>query len=368
MLFKKIFLSILIIITLLFSVACEEVFTGKVTISTDALNMLVGETVTLTATSSLQKTIIWVSSDEGVASVTDDGVVTALKKGETTIIATDGGAMSSCFLSVTEGVEGYALTFHDEFDGTALNADYWSYQTGVQDVYGNSYGPMYWGNSELQYYTDGGNVVVSDGTLKIIAKKENAGDMEYTSARICTRNKFSQTYGYFEAKMKLPIGSGIWPAFWMMPEPLTDESSANEYGTWASCGEIDIMEMKGRLPYYIDTTIHFGGNWPSNASVGRTNKIETRADEWHVYALEWTEDYLSWIIDGKTVYTVKNDVYYSSESDSPSAPFDKPFYILFNLAVGGTYDVQGTAEFLQANDFTEAVMEVDYVRAYEKII
>lgn len=367
-------LKILSVITaisvILLSASCNAVAVSPlksvVTINHTQLDLAAGETFTLTATSSIDNEISWFSALDAVATVSENGVVTAKSAGETTVSATDGVSVADCQVTVTEAIEGYVLTFKDEFDGDSLDLTKWGYNVGTQDVYGNSYGPAYWGNSELQYYTEGNNAEVSDGTLKIIAKRESMGDRQYTSSRILTRNKFSQTYGYFEAKMKLPAGSGMWPAFWLMPEPNSKDSYANEYGTWASNGEIDIMEMKGRLPDLIDTTIHFGGYWPENRINGKTTKISTPATEWHTYALEWTEESLAWIIDGKKVYEVSNKVYYSTASDSPSAPFDKPFYIIFNLAVGGSYDPTGTAEFLAKNDFTEACMEVDYVRVYQK--
>lgn len=367
----KILSLITAISVILLSVSCDGAagspLKSEVTVNKTQLNLIAGETFTLTATSSINNEISWFSTIDAVATVSEDGVVTAKSAGNTTITATDGVSVADCIVTVTEAIEGYALTFNDDFDGDSLDLTKWGYNVGTQDVYGNSYGPAYWGNNELQYYTEGDNVKVSDGILKIIAKKESMGDREYTSSRILTRNKFSQTYGYFEAKMKLPAGSGTWPAFWLMPEPNSKDSYANEYGTWASNGEIDIMEMKGRLPNYIDTTIHYGGYWPNDEINGKTNVISTPATEWHTYALEWTEESIAWIIDGEKVYEVSNKVYYSTASDSPSAPFDKPFYIILNLAIGGNYDPQGTAEFLAKNDFTEAFMEVDYVRVYEKI-
>lgn len=360
---------------------------STVTLDQTQLTITQGQSVVLKATSSIGNDITWVSSSEEIVIVSASGIVTGLSVGQAVVTATDGKAMANCAVTVNANQspnpdvtpdpdkpdtdpyhkDGYKLTFQDEFDGETLDTTKWGYMLGVQDHYGNEYGPMNWGNGELQYYTEGDNVEVNDGTLKIIARKEQRESCNYTSSRICTRDKFSQTFGYFEARMKLPIGSGLWPAFWLMPQPSSKDGLSNAYGGWAASGEIDIMENKGRLPNKIDNTIHYGGGWPNNKLIGKSTTLSSPVSDWHIYALEWTYDKLTWLVDGIAVYTVSSDVYYSTASDSPAAPFDQPFYVILNLAVGGSYDPQGTQEFLTANNFVEACVQVDFVRVYQRL-
>lgn len=334
-----------------------------------ALTLEVGESVTLKATSKLNDTITWTSSVPTVASV-DNGVVTALSNGETIITASTSKAQAQCRVTVTDAElgdaakTGYRLVWRDEFNGNSLDTTKWGYQLGIQDVYGSSYGPTYWGNGELQYYTQDA-VSVADGMLKITATKQSMGDRPYTSGRILTRDKASWTYGYFEARMKTPTGNGMWPAFWMLPQPSTTASSDNIYGGWPANGEIDIMEAKGRLGNVVDTTLHFGKAWDSHDYVSKATTLSSNTDEWHTYAVEWSSSEISWYVDGNKVLTVTKSRWWSQDASNQgkSMPFDQPFYILFNLAVGGQYDGGVQPD----GSFTSASMYVDYVRVYEKI-
>lgn len=339
-----------------------------------ALTLEVGESVTLKATSKLNDTITWNSSVPAVASV-DNGVVKALSNGETIITASTSKAQAQCKVTVTDAElgdaakTGYRLVWRDEFNGNSLDTTKWGYQLGIQDVYGSSYGPEYWGNGELQYYTQDA-VSVADGMLKITATKQAMPNgRTYSSARILTRDKASWTYGYFEARMKTPTGNGMWPAFWMLPQPSTTANSNNIYGGWPYNGEIDIMEAKGRLMNKVDTTLHFGpvsdGGWASHY-VTKATTLTSNTDEWHTYAVEWTSSYITWYVDGNAVQTVSSSTWYSrspAAEGNASAPFDQPFYILLNLAVGGQYDGGVQPD----GSFTSASMYVDYVRVYEKI-
>ena len=258
-------------------------------------------------------------------------------------------------------VDGVSLVWQDEFSGTALDRTKWNYQTGTQDNYYGTPGPAYWGNDELQYYTEDA-VRVENGSLVITAQRRQMGDRQYTSARILTRDLASFTYGYFEARMRTPAIDGMWPAFWMLPQPTDHSSTNNVYGGWAANGEIDIMEAKGRLQNVVDTTLHFGGGWPTNTYRGGSYPMATSTEEWHTYGLDWQPDRMTWYVDGVAVYSVTSDVWYSEAApDNDRAPFDQPFYILFDLAVGGRYDnyVNPPA------DFTSASMYVDYVRVYQ---
>ena len=352
----------------------EPVDPEVLVLTLDGLKLTVGESVTLKATSSLGGQIEWSSSNVAVATVSN-GLVTPAAKGEAVIKAKTDYAEAQCTVTVKEAShpvipdpdadkEGYRLVWRDEFNGASLDTAKWGYQTGIKDIYGSSVGPDYWGNSELQYYTEDA-VSVADGSLKITATKQQQGDRPYTSGRILTRDKASFTYGYFEARMKTPTGSGMWPAFWMLPQPSSPANSENEYGGWPANGEIDIMEAKGRLENKVDTTLHFGKAWDAHDYVTKETTLSSNTDEWHTYAVDWTADAISWFVDGQKVLTVTKDRWWSQDvsNQGKSQPFDKPFYIIFNLAVGGMYDSYNQPD----GSFTSAAMYVDYVRVYEAL-
>ncbi len=235
------------------------------------------------------------------------------------------------------------LIWADEFDGTSLNTGDWNTLIGDGcdiDLCG-------WGNNERQYY-QAENAVVSDGTLKIIAKLENVGGGAYTSARITTKDKQDFRYGRMEARIKVPPGRGTWPAFWMLP---TDEV----YGGWPQSGEIDIMEYVGRDPAEAFGTIHYGDPKPNNAFQGEVFELLEGEfhEDFHVFAIEWKADEIRWFIDDM-LYSTKRP----SNLGSFNWPFDQDFHFLLNLAIGG--DLGGTVD----NSIFPATMEVDYVRVY----
>lgn len=353
----------------------------KVTISRTSAEIEAGGQIKLTATASDGSKINWSSSDASIAKVDSvNGTVTGVKAGTAVITAASGTATATCKVTVkayeppagqidpaspaTDPL-GRTLVWSDEFNGASLNTNKWGYQIGIQDDYYGNKGPAYWGNGELQYYTDGANVSFADGALRITAKREQMGDRPFTSARITTRDKFSRTFGYFEARMKTPAIEGMWPAFWMLPQPPNHSSSNNEYGGWPANGEIDIMEAKGRLLNKVDCTIHFGGpDWNIHDMAGKgDNVLSSNTDQWHTYAVDWRADYIAWIIDGIEVKRELKSRWWTSaveENATSSAPFDKPFFILLNLAVGGQYDGYRNPP----DDFTQATMYVDYVRVY----
>lgn len=259
------------------------------------------------------------------------------------------------------------LVWNDEFDGDSLDMTKWDYQIGT----GKEFGLDGWGNDEQQYYTRE-NVAVEDGMLKITALKEAVENKKYTSGRIRTMKSietgvteealFAKKYGRFEAKMKMPTGNGIWPAFWLLPD-LND----NPYGTWAVSGEIDIMEARGRLSGEVSSTIHYGQVWPNNKYNTETfNFPEGEGiDGYHVYAIEWEPGELRWYVDD-VLYHTETSWYargVGEKEDYPfPAPFNEEFYIVFNLAIGGNFD-EGR---LPGKNDMPAVMEVDYVRVYDK--
>lgn len=270
----------------------------------------------------------------------------------------------------------WKLVFSDEFDGAEIDKKKWDLDLGNGFFnYESNTWVSGWGNDELQYYTrEPDNAFVKDGMLHLKAIKESYQRCGYTSAKIKTRKRdgsalFAQKYGKFEFRAKLPTGKGIWPAIWMLPQ---DE----KYGGWAASGEIDILEAKGHEPNKVLGTLHFGSGWPGNASAGKTLTLpdkETIA-EFHVYALEWEPGRMRWAVDGK-VYQEQSFWWSSSKRDKGKsarpaserdlnawpAPFDQPFYIIMNLAVGSRFP--GNPDKSTA---FPAEMLVDYVRVYDK--
>ncbi len=241
------------------------------------------------------------------------------------------------------------LIWSDEFNGSALDLKKWSYQTGDGCDQGvNNCG---WGNNELESYTQQ-NVQVSNGTLKIIAKEEKIQNSNYSSGRINTIYKGDIKYGRIEARMKLPIGRGIWPAFWMLP---TNEA----YGKWPQSGEIDIMESAGSEPATVLGTIVFGLPYP-NITASSAKFTLAQGDfsqDFHNYAIEWSENTIKWYIDGY-LYSTKT----ISNVGTLRWPFDQQFYILLNLAVGGRFPSNPNSSTVFPQIF-----EIDYVRVYDMV-
>lgn len=262
-------------------------------------------------------------------------------------------------------IQGMNLIWRDEFNGSALDTSKWSYETGYYlNDDPNTWG---WGNSELQHYTNSTqNVFVQDGNLNIKALNEPKSFpqdpsryAQYSSGKINTKNKFSLEYGRVDFRAKLPTGNGIWPALWMLPEN-------SPYGVWASSGEIDVMEARGRLPGSTSGAVHFGGQWPANRHLSGEYHFpegQTFANDYHVYSVVWEEDNIKWYVDGKFFFKVTREQWYSTAApDNPNAPFDEPFYLIMNLAVGGSFDGGQTPN---PGDIP-ASMQVDYVRVYKE--
>lgn len=240
-----------------------------------------------------------------------------------------------------------SLVWADEFDGAALDTSKWSHQVGD----GCSIGLCGWGNNELEWYQPE-NATVSEGTLRITARREEVGSRSYTSSRIRTIGKGDWRFGRFEARLRLPQGRGIWPAFWMMP---TDEV----YGGWPQSGEIDIMENIGHERTTVHGTVHFGDPWPNNRSLGASFTLNPSegafADTFHTFAVEREPGVLRWFVD---------DVLYQTLTPDDLAPhpwpFDERFHFILNLAVGGNWpgDPDEHTVFPQT-------LEADYVRVYD---
>ncbi len=240
------------------------------------------------------------------------------------------------------------LVWSDEFDGVQLDPEDWFFETGD----GGQYGIPGWGNNELQWYLPD-NARLSGGNLVIEAKAENVSGRNYTSARINTRDRFAFRYGRIEARIRLPGGQGIWPAFWLLPQDDT-------YGTWAASGEIDIMEainLGGSGGNTVHGTLHYGDEWPNNVYSGDAYDVPASVTgEFHTYAIEWDETEMRWYVDD-VMYAMQNS--WSSAGVAYPAPFNQRFYILLNVAVGGNWP--GSPD---SSTRFPVTMEVDYVRVY----
>lgn len=261
-------------------------------------------------------------------------------------------------------IAGMTLIWQDEFNGTQLDTSKWNYELGY--YIGDDPNSWGWGNAELEHYTNSEqNVFVQDGKLNIRALNDPKSFpqdpnryAQYSSGKINTKGHLSLQYGRVDFSAKLPTGNGIWPALWMLPE---DEA----YGAWAASGEIDVMEAKGRLPGTTSGAVHFGGQWPVNKYIAGEYHFpdgQTFANDFHVYTLIWEEDNFKWYVDGKFFFKVTRDQWYSvAAPNNPNAPFDQPFYIIMNLAVGGHFD----GGLAPSPGDIPATMQVDYVRVYK---
>jgi len=242
-----------------------------------------------------------------------------------------------------EPPDGWQLVWHDEFDEKKIDVSNWTYDLGGGG----------WGNGEMQTYTDTtDNARVDDGILIITAQKETleSGGSVFKSARLKTQGLQTFQYGRIEARIKVPEGKGLWPAFWMLGENFPVVG-------WPDCGEIDIMEYVGREPDLIMGTLH-GPGYSGATGLSQWNRQEYNiADDFHTYAVEWDTDQISWFYDGEEYST-----YTREDVGNRLWPFDQPFFIILNLAIGGTLggivtpDTEFPAEYL-----------IDYVRVYEQI-
>jgi beta-glucanase (GH16 family) len=239
----------------------------------------------------------------------------------------------------------WQLVWSDEFNGAPGSPP--DPAKWVHDLGGGG-----WGNQELEVYTDtrANSYLDGQGNLVIQALAPAAG--QYTSARLKTLGKFSTKYGRVEARMRIPYGQGIWPAFWMLGN---DVASAG----WPGCGEIDIMENIGREPGTVHATVHGPGYWGSGG-IGKAFALESGrfADDFHVYAVEWAAGRLDFFVDGNNYLTVTR----ASLPAGAQWVYDHPFFILLNVAVGGSWpgNPDATSVFPQQ-------MVVDYVRVYQRV-
>jgi beta-glucanase (GH16 family) len=251
--------------------------------------------------------------------------------------------ISSCSTDDKQTVATFkTLVMSDEFDTNgAPNSAIWNYNIGRGD---NG-----WGNGELQYYTNRAeNVTVQNGVLIITAKKESYNGASYTSSRLVTKGKFEQTYGRFEARIRVPFGQGMWPAFWLL-------GANSDTVTWPNCGEIDIMEYRGQEPTKVLGTVHGPGYFGGGSISKSYSLINDRFDTgFHVFGIEWGSKYINFYVD---------DVLYNqiTPADVPGEwVYDHPFYIIINLAVGGGFVGAPNSETV----FPQTML-IDYVRVYK---
>ena len=247
-------------------------------------------------------------------------------------------------------LEGYSLLWNDEFNGDTLNEENWTRELREPG----------WTNNELQAYTDKDeNIFVKDGSLvlKAIQTKDADGKLSYTSGKVNSQNKKDFLYGKVVVSAKVPEGQGLWPAVWMMPQ---DE---NVYGQWPKCGEIDIMETLGNQTNIAYQTIHYGEPHGQQQGI-KTLDSGSFSEAFHEYSVEWEPGEIRFYIDGELMKTI-NDWFSAveGEDDKPyPAPFNQPFFVQMNLAVGGNWPGNPDA----TTDFSKAEFVVDYVRVYQK--
>lgn len=243
----------------------------------------------------------------------------------------------------------WQLVWSDDFDGAAgVSPDTTKW---IFDI-GNGPNSDGWGNAELEYYTSRTSNASLDGSgnLLITARRESFGGSAFTSSRIKTIGRFAQSYGRFEARMKLPWGPGIWPAFWLLG------SDVNSTG-WPQCGEIDIMELRGQQPATINGSLHGPGYSGGQAITKSFTLFNSRYDtDYHLFAIEWGPGYIDYFVDS-TLYQriTAGDV-------TGNWVFDHPFFIILNVAVGGNY-----VGFPSARTPFPQTMAVDYVRVYREV-
>ena len=270
----------------------------------------------------------------------------------------------------------WTLAWSDEFNGTKIDPARWGFDI---DCWGG-------GNAERQCYTDSRrNAQVANGRLVITARREHATgpalpqaqratardpaetvSREYTSARLTTRGKAAWRYGRIEVRARLPQGQGTWPAIWMLPEQ-------DKYGAWAASGEIDILEAvnlgvncavcAGGREDTILGTLHFGKVWPENTFASTEIHEPAVLSGFHTFAVEWEPAQITWLVDGRVYAQRRASEWFSGGSAAPGAPFDQPFHLILNLAIGGKLAEGRGIGGVQNNDFPKR-FEIDWVRVW----
>jgi beta-glucanase (GH16 family) len=251
----------------------------------------------------------------------------------------------------TSSQTSWQLVWSDEFNYSGLpEPSKWGYDVGAHG----------WGNKELQNYTDRRkeNARVEKGVLIIEARRDGSDTQPYTSARLVSKGKGDWTYGRFEVRAKLPSGRGTWPAIWMLP-------TQRSYGTayWPDNGEIDIMEHVGYDPDVIHASAHTKAYHHSiNTQKTAKIKVDSARSGFNVYLVEWTPEEIRWYVNDQQYFIFRNERLSNRTADYNQWPFDKPFHLLMNLAVGGNW---GGAQGVDESIWPQR-MEVDYVRVYQQ--
>lgn len=292
------------------------------------------------------------------------------------------GAIALCALSAPVAADptgNWTLVWSDEFDGPGIDRAKWGFDV---DCWGG-------GNEEHQCYTKSAkNAAIEDGKLVIAAHNERVTGpalpahlrrgsatpeaettRQFSSARLTTRGKASWRYGKIEVRARLPQGQGTWPAIWMLPEK-------DRYGAWAASGEIDILEAvnlgvpcakcPGGRENTILGTLHFGGKWPNNKHRGEEVPFPEVLDGgFHTYAVEWYPDRITWQFDGRTYAERKASEWSTTGSSAPGAPFDQPFHLILNLAIGGKLAESRGVGGVRLDGYPK-FMVVDWVRVWQQ--
>ena len=271
----------------------------------------------------------------------------------------------------------WVMVWHDEFEGDRVDPAKWDFDigNGFYDYRSNVW-IAGWGNEELQYYTAAPtNVTVKDSLLTIRAVKESLHGCGYTSARLKTKKRdgtvlFSTLYGRVEFRAKVPWGKGLWPALWMLP-------ATDAYGGWAASGEIDLMEIVGDKPHEVLSSLHYGSGYPNRTLHTNVHPLPGNSSvaDWHVYAAEWEPGEIRFYVDdvlaatesfwwscSKTHDGAGLEAQSAADLNPWPAPYDQPFYLLMNVAVGGNFPGVPSAE----TQFP-AELVVDYVRVFDKV-
>lgn len=242
--------------------------------------------------------------------------------------------------------EGMKLVWADEFQKRTLDEANWTYRIGNGD--------WGWGNNEKQYYRKENTSIYNKDFLVIEAKEEEYDGFKYTSSRLVTENKKEFKFGRVDIRAALPKGQGIWPALWMLG------GNFDEVG-WPACGEMDIMELLGHIPDEVHSTVHYGKDFKQRQYHGKPKKTKDGSqfsDQFHVFSLVWEKDNMKFLLDDELIYDVGID----DMKEGQPYPFNKEFFFLFNVAVGGNWpgDPNETTTFPQR-------MIVDYIRVFQKL-
>jgi len=282
-------------------------------------------------------------------------------------------------VTASQDPSSWKLVWSDEFDGEVIDPTRWSFD---RDCWGG-------GNAERQCFTDDpGNARIENGALVITARREPVSgpalperlrgpdtpveivSREYSSARLVSRGNAAWRYGRIEVRARLPRGQGAWPAIWMLPEE-------NAYGGWAASGEIDIMEAvnlgapceecASGIEDRVLGTLHYGGEWPDNHYSGSSVTLPDLAQGAHTFALEWSKDGMTWFVDGVPFACQTPDHWFTTSETAqgrPAAPFDAPFHLILNVAVGGGLPERKNLGGVDPEVFPQSMI-VEFVRVYE---